>query len=77
MIPRWGKVYYDISEYGLAYFCFSIIFHMIYDETLTYWVHRWMHTFPRLYELLHRVHHKSYDVTPFSGFAFHPFDAFA
>jgi lathosterol oxidase len=25
---------------------------------------------------MHKIHHKSTDVTPFSGFAFHPLDAF-
>lgn len=36
-----------------------------------------MHTYPYLYLKLHRIHHFSKDVTPFSGFAFHPLDAFA
>jgi len=77
---------------------------MMYDETLTYWFHRyfnyiilklltlfkikkikiayfiiffrWMHTYPYFYLKLHKYHHRSLDVTPFSGIAFHPLDAF-
>ncbi len=76
-LPRYSRVYYDVADYGWAYIPVSILLHMLYDETLTYWVHRWMHTYPRLYEKLHRYHHRSLDITPFSGFAFHPLDAFA
>lgn len=31
---------------------------------------------PSIYDKLHNIHHKSKSVTPFSGFAFHPIDAF-
>ena len=75
--PRYSLIYYDINEYSYWYLGIGFLLHVIYDETLTYWVHRWMHTFPYLYKILHTYHHKSTDVTPFSGFAFHPLDAFA
>ena len=75
--PRYSLLYYDINEYGIPYLFLSIILHVLYDETLTYWIHRWLHTYPYLYTKLHRHHHRSKDVTPFSGFAFHPLDAFA
>ncbi|EAR82313.2 C-5 sterol desaturase (macronuclear) [Tetrahymena thermophila SB210] len=76
-MPRFSMIYYDINDHSWLYIPFSILFHMMFDETLTYWVHRWLHTFPYLYTKLHVVHHRSKDVTPFSGFAFHPLDAFA
>lgn len=76
-LPRYSMAYYDIAEYGIFYLLIGFIMHVIFDESLTYWVHRWMHTFEYLYRKLHKIHHRSNDVTPFSGFAFHPFDAFA
>ncbi|CAD8087302.1 unnamed protein product [Paramecium sonneborni] len=75
--PRFSLMYYNISDYGYWYIPISIILHIIFDETLTYWVHRWLHTYGYLYIKLHRIHHFSKDITPFSGFAFHPLDAFA
>lgn len=32
---------------------------------------------PILYRKIHYIHHQSKTITPFSGFAFHPLDAFA
>jgi len=83
--PRFGLLYFDVNDYGYWYLFVSLILHLIWDETLTYyiklnnryWAHRWLHTYPDMYIKYHRYHHKSKDVTPFSGFAFHPLDAFA
>lgn len=76
-IPRYSFIYYNINDYGYMYLILSIVIHMLFDETLTYWVHRVLHTNNFLYRHFHRIHHLSIDVTPFSGFAFHPLDAFA
>lgn len=75
-IPRYSLIYYDISEWPLWIFPLSLAFHIIWDETLTYWIHRFLHTYRGLYLKLHIVHHRSISVTPFTGFAFHPLDAF-
>lgn len=48
----------------------------MYDEFFTYWIHRLLH-YPILYKKIHWIHHESKSVTPFSGIAFHPLDAFA
>jgi lathosterol oxidase len=69
-------IYYDVSEHSLWVIPLSIIFHIIWDETLTYWAHRFLHTYRFLYLKLHIVHHRSISITPFAGFAFHPLDAF-
>ena len=53
-----------------------MLLHILYDEFLTYWVHRILHI-PFLYRHIHSIHHKSKAITPFSGFAFHPLDAFS
>lgn len=76
-LPRFSFIYYDINEYGIPYIFLSVIFHIIFDETFTYWIHRILHTNDYLYRKLHIIHHRSVDITPFAGFAFHPLDAFA
>ena len=48
---------------------------MCYDEFFTYWIHRLLHH-SAIYKSLHAIHHRSRAVTPFTGFAFHPLDAF-
>jgi lathosterol oxidase len=75
--PRYSFMYYDVNDYPLPYIPLSMLFHIIFDEFFTYWIHRFMHTYNFMYTKLHRIHHKSIDVTPFSSFAFHPLDTFA
>lgn len=76
-LPRFSFIYYDVEDYGIAYIFASIFLHILFDETFTYWIHRILHTNDYLYRKLHVIHHRSVDITPFAGFAFHPFDAFA
>jgi len=76
-LPRFSFIYYDVDEYGISYIFLSVLFHIVFDETFTYWIHRFLHTYESLYLKLHIVHHRSVDITPFAGFAFHPLDAFA
>ena len=75
-IPRYSFIYYDLAEYPLWVVPITICLHVIWDETLTYWAHRFLHTYKWLYLKLHIVHHRSISITPFAGFAFHPIDAF-
>lgn len=77
LTARFSLIYFYISDYGKLYFVFSIFLHLIFDETFTYWIHRIFHTNRTLYHYFHKYHHKSNNVTPFSGFSFHPIDAFA
>lgn len=71
--PYYSKVQYNWNiTYMLPVY---LLLHIVYDEFFTYWIHRLLH-YPGLYDKLHVVHHKSKAVTPFSGFAFHPIDAF-
>jgi Delta7-sterol 5-desaturase len=44
------------------------------EDTGFYWTHRAMHH-PRLFRHFHRVHHESYDPTPFTAYSFHPLEA--
>lgn len=69
------KHYFNISEYGWLYFGFSIVFLVFAHDTYFYWIHRMMHS-PKLFRLLHRVHHLSFNPTPMTSFSFHPLESF-
>jgi Delta7-sterol 5-desaturase len=73
-----GYPYFSKVQYGFSFqpvMVFYLLLHIVYDEFLTYWFHRLLHH-PSIYHHLHQVHHRSKAVTPFTGFAFHPLDAF-
>jgi Delta7-sterol 5-desaturase len=44
------------------------------EDSSFYWTHRAMHH-PKLFPHFHRVHHESYDPTPFTAYSFHPLEA--
>jgi sterol desaturase/sphingolipid hydroxylase (fatty acid hydroxylase superfamily) len=67
------KVYTDTGLYGWWYLPVSLIILMLVHETYYYWVHRWMHI-PSVYKRVHKVHHDSKIVSPFTAFSFHPLE---
>lgn len=69
----YSKIQYEFS-FSIATVGY-LVFHICYDEFLTYWAHRLLHH-PKIYRQLHSIHHGTKAVTPFTGFAFHPLDAF-
>lgn len=68
------KVYTEVSLYGWWYLPLSILVYMLLQETYYYWIHRWMHK-PRIFRLVHKVHHDSHIASPFTAFSFHPLEA--
>jgi Delta7-sterol 5-desaturase len=69
------KHYFKIEEYGWGYFVFTLVMLVLVHDTYFYWTHRLMHT-PKLFKILHRVHHQSFNPTPMASFSFHPLEAF-
>lgn len=65
------KVYTDINEYPLWWIPVSLVISLLIDETYYYWLHRWMHS-PRVFKLIHKVHHQSSISSPWTSFSFHP-----
>jgi sterol desaturase/sphingolipid hydroxylase (fatty acid hydroxylase superfamily) len=64
------KIYTDINEYP-RFFAFSGFFiFLLVDDTWFYWMHRLLHH-PRIFKYIHKVHHKSIDVNPFTSVSFH------
>jgi Delta7-sterol 5-desaturase len=68
-------MYTDISEYGMPYFIFSVVAMIGFHDTFFYWAHRFMHL-KKVYPIVHLVHHKSTNPTPWAAFSFHPLEAF-
>ena len=67
-------VYLDPAEYGYWYLPVSFIIILFVHETYYYWVHRWMHK-PKVFRKVHKVHHDSLAPTPWTAFAFHPWES--
>ena len=68
------RLYTEVSDFGWIYFFFSIGLYLFIHDTYFYWTHRWMHL-PRVFRLMHKVHHESRQPTPWAGFSFHPWES--
>lgn len=68
------STYNRIDEYGYPYLIFSFIWMLFLHDTWFYWWHRIMHH-PFLFKRVHLVHHKSTNPSPWTAYAFHPFEA--
>ena len=64
-------IYSDVSQYGWIWLIASVPVYLFIHDTYFYWTHRMMH-FPKLFPVMHRVHHESRQPTPWAGFSFHP-----
>ncbi len=68
------QIYSDIHEFGWIYLVGSFFFLTFLHDTYFYWTHRLMHH-PKVFSLLHKVHHVSNNPTPFASLSFHPLEA--
>ncbi|XP_055545749.1 uncharacterized protein LOC129730445 [Wyeomyia smithii] len=66
-------LYYRWDEYGWWWFVAQIIVIFIYQDYLTYWLHRIYH-WPWLYKNFHKLHHTYKQPTAFSVTAIHPIE---
>lgn len=75
MVVLWQKghtaIYEDIDQYSWWWLPISFLIAAILHETYYYWLHRWMHK-PKVYKLIHKVHHDSHITSPWTSFSFHP-----
>jgi Delta7-sterol 5-desaturase len=69
------KIYLSVSTYSWWYLPLSVIIFMFIHETYYYWLHRWMHR-PKIFKIVHKVHHDSNIASPFTAFSFHPLEGF-
>lgn len=68
------KIYNNIAQYGYAYLVLSLFIALLLHETYYYWLHRWMHQ-PKIYRIVHKVHHNSIITSPWTSFSFHPLES--
>lgn len=66
--------YTDIDQYGKLYFFLAFPLMLLMHDTYFYWTHRAMHH-PALFRIMHLVHHKSTNPSPWAAYAFHPLEA--
>jgi lathosterol oxidase len=75
MVLMWQKgyttIYENIEDYAWWWIPISFLIAALIHETYYYWLHRWMHK-PKIYRLIHKVHHDSHITSPWTSFSFHP-----
>ncbi len=59
----------DVPRGVLTFFVLAFL-----HDTYFYWMHRLVHH-PRIFKLVHRVHHDSITPSPWAAFSFHPLEA--
>jgi len=67
-------IYLNPLDYGYWYLPISLVIVLLIHETYYYWVHRAMHI-PKVFKIVHRVHHQSISTTPWAAFSFHPWES--
>ena len=65
------QLYTNMGDFGWAYIPVSVLIVLFLHDTYFYWTHRWMHL-PRLFAVMHKVHHASRPTSPWAAFSFHP-----
>ena len=73
-LRQYTQYYTDPAEYGWAWLLLSIPLTLLVHDAYFYWIHRLMHR-PRLYRLVHLLHHRSVNPSPWAAYAFHPVEA--
>ena len=58
----------------MAYYILAFPLMFIIHDTYFYWTHRLMHH-KKLFNIMHLVHHKSTNPSPWAAYAFHPFES--
>ncbi len=66
----YSKIYTDVSEHHALWSIARFFIILLVDATWFYWLHRLLHH-PKLYRYVHRVHHQSIDVNPYTSMSFH------
>jgi sterol desaturase/sphingolipid hydroxylase (fatty acid hydroxylase superfamily) len=69
-----ARLYWDIEQHGWTYFWLSIPLMILVHDAYFYWTHRLLHT-RALFRRVHAVHHLSRNPTPWTSYAFHPYES--
>ena len=75
IINGWTRMYFQLDQFGWAYFVISIGLIIVAHDAYFYWTHRLMHH-RSLYRWVHHTHHLSTNPSPWAAYAFSPVEAF-
>jgi len=67
------RIYMNWSDHPLWWIPVSLFISFILHESYYYWLHRWMHH-PKVFRVVHKVHHDSNITSPWTAFSFHPYE---
>lgn len=70
----WTAIYTDWNAHSLLWVPLSILIYLFIHDSYFYWTHRAMHR-PRLFRLMHAVHHDSRPPTAWAAMSFHPWES--
>lgn len=73
-IRGFTKVSTNWDEHSIAYHGLTFFLLFFIHDTYFYWMHRTLHN-KTLFKIVHSIHHRSLNPTPWAAFAFHPFEA--
>jgi sterol desaturase/sphingolipid hydroxylase (fatty acid hydroxylase superfamily) len=74
ILKPYTHIYSDIHQYSMTYYYFTFIWMFFLHDAYFYWSHRLMHH-PKVFKYVHLIHHKSTNPSPWTAYAFHPFEA--
>jgi lathosterol oxidase len=67
-------VYTDVTEFGWPYTIASLLILVLLHDAYFYWTHRALHH-RLLFKVVHSIHHRSRNPSPWAAYAFHPIEA--
>lgn len=72
-----SKMYYDVhaNGHGWLTLAWTTVAFVILSDAMIYWIHRGLHH-PAIYAYIHKPHHSTKFITPWTAHAFHPLDGF-
>lgn len=73
-LRKYTLIYADINAYPVWWIPLSLVLALILHDTYFYWTHRAMHH-ERVFRLVHLVHHRSVNPSPWAAYSFHIFEA--
>jgi lathosterol oxidase len=68
-----SAVYFGLREHGLLTSVVATVVYFLFTDMGLYWAHRVLHR-PRLFRLIHRIHHRYTSPTAFTAMAVHPIE---
>ena len=69
-----NNIYLKFDYLNYYYLPISFLLLALVHEAYFYFTHVWMHK-PKIYRMIHTIHHQSIKASPWASFSFHPLEA--